>query len=340
MISRMLVPVWIVIFACSTRGVRAEDVTPEVELAVQRGLSFLAQHQRADGAIVDDGPAAATTALAVMAYLSAGHVPDLGRHGPTVASAVEYLLANIPDDAYIGKVDGSRMYGQGIVALALAEVSGVDANPARKQRLTTAVERMARVILDAQAVEKEDFYAGGWRYEPQSVDSDLSLSGWNALAMRASVDVGISVPKEHVDRAAGFIIRCYRPTDQGFAYQPGSRATGSMTGVGVLALSVLDNVARPEARDCGQLLMQSVERPDERYPFYALYYQVQAANQLGEAVWATAWPIARDRLLTTQQEDGGWPQSTSQEEPGRVYATGISLLALTVPYRLLPIYQR
>ena len=45
-------------------------------------------------------------------------------------------------------------------------------------------------------------------------------------------------------------------------------------------------------------------------------------------------------LLPIQNPDGGWPQSTSSEEPGRVYATSMSLLTLTVPYRILPIYQR
>jgi hypothetical protein len=75
-------------------------------------------------------------------------------------------------------------------------------------------------------------------------------------------------------------------------------------------------------------------------PYYSMYYSTQAAFQAGPPIWPVIWLVTQDRLLVTQMKDGGWPQSRSGEEPGRVYATAMSVLTLSVPYRLLPIYQR
>ena len=80
------------------------------------------------------------------------------------------------------------------------------ANPIANEspsRLTHSV----KLIVAAQDVHKEDVYAGGWRYESTATDSDLSLSGWNALALRACQDAGISVPKPAVQHAVKFVLK-------------------------------------------------------------------------------------------------------------------------------------
>jgi hypothetical protein len=119
-----------------------------------------------------------------------------------------------------------------------------------------------------------------------------------------------------------------------------------MTAVAILSLRLLDAGNRPELAPAGKSL---AERPvDDRYPYYSLYYATQAAHQLDDAAagapqgsaWkAIATPIL-DRLLAAQQDDGGWPASPNGEEPGRIYATSMALLTLTVPYQLLPVYQK
>jgi hypothetical protein len=110
--------------------------------------------------------------------------------------------------------------------------------------------------------------------------------------------------------------------------------------VGLLNLHVLDAADRPQATEAVQLLIDSPIGPDTRFFYYALYYATQAAHQVGGPAWEAVWTNARQRLLEMQQADGGWPISRSSEEPGRIYATSMSLLTLSVPYRLLPIYQR
>lgn len=316
------------------------DESGKVDAAVASGLSFLARHQERDGAFGGGGPRVALTALATMALLSDGHAPDAGRYGLVVRRAVDFLVGQVPEDGYIGKIDGSRMYGHAIVTLALSEACGVDPDPASRRRIRNALERMVDVILKAQDVDKAAVHAGGWRYEPQSPDSDLSLSGWNALALRAAQDVGVAVPKEKVDRAVQYVLKCYRKDDAGFAYQPGNGASVSMTGVAALSLYLLDGTERPELSAATRFLVDQPVAEGTRFAYYALYHGTQAAHQAGGDVWTAVWVNNRDLLLAVQMPDGGWPQSRTGEEPGRVYATSMAVLTLGVPYRLMPIYQR
>jgi hypothetical protein len=317
-----------------------EEMTPQLDETIARGLSYLARQQNADGSFDGGGPKVAMTGLSLMSFLAAGHVPDSGKHGLAVHRAIDYLLKHIPAEGYVGKVDGSRMYGQGIIALALAEAYGVEPDEQVRKEMLTKLAGMLKVILAAQDVAKAEAFAGGWRYEPQSGDSDLSLSGWNALALRALQNIGLDVPKQRVQRAVGFVLKCYRPEQKGFAYQPGGEVSAGMTGVGVLNLYLLDAADRPELKGAAELLAKKLVTEDTRFAYYSMYYATQAAYQAAGETWPAVWNHTQQRLNALQQKDGGWPQSKSGEEPGRVYATAMSLLTLSVPYHMLPIYQR
>jgi len=65
--------------------------------------------------------------------------------------------------------------------------------------------------------------------------------------------------------------------------------------------------------------------------------------QLGGAFWKAWKPISERALLDLQAPDGNWPPppGTPQEaEAGPVYTTSLAILALSVEFRYLPIYQR
>ena len=48
-----------------------------------------------------------------------------------------------------------------------------------------------------------------------------------------------------------------------------------------------------------------------------------------------------DALLAAQSEKGYWSQGVGQEqEAGEAYRTSMAVLALCVPYRYLPLYQK
>lgn len=311
---------------------------PSIDDAVQRGLEYLAKRQNADGSFDAGENKVAVTGLSLMAFLASGHTPEAGRYGLVVRGGVDFLLAQAQPDGYFGKSHGKGMYDQGIVTLALAEALGAEVDPSRRVKIHAELVKAVKVILDAQAVAKPEAHAGGWRYERTSADSDLSLTGWNALALRAAQDVGVPVPKEPVQKAVGFALRCYNVTDKGFSYQPGGAAQLGPTGIGVLSLYLLDGGERPEREDGAKFLASHPVNDATPFQYYAMYYVTQAANQAGGTVWIAVSKATFDRLLSTQAKEGAWPKR--EQEPGEIYSTAMAVLTLSVPYRLLPVYQR
>jgi hypothetical protein len=313
-------------------------VNPNTDGAVRNGLAYLAKQQKADGSFDASENKVAVTGLSVMAFLAAGHTPDVGRYGLVVRGGIDYLLAQANAEGYFGKSHGKGMYDQGIVTLALAEAIGVETDEARRLKIHAELTRAVKVILDAQAVAKPDPHQGGWRYEPKSPDSDLSLSGWNALALRAAQDVGVDVPKEAVQKAVGYVLRCYNGGDKGFSYQPGGGAQVGPTGIGVLTLYLLDGSQRPEVAEGAKWLTAHPVGDDTPFRYYSIYYVTQAANHAGGASWVSVSRPVLERLVALQGKDGAWPKSP--QEPEGPYSTAMALLTLSVPYRLLPAYQQ
>jgi hypothetical protein len=306
--------------------------------AVASALEYLAKKQNADGSFEAGENKLAISGLSVMAFLACGHTPDVGKYGLVVRGGVDYLMSQVQGDGYFGKASGKGMYDQGIVTLALAEAMGVELDPARRQRMHGELVKAVKVILDAQAVQKPEPHPGGWRYVPAAPDSDISLSGWNALALRAGQDVGVEVPKEAVQKAVGYVLRCYNAGEKGFSYQPGGAAQVGPTGIGVLSLYLLDGATRPELAEANKFLVARPVNDGTPFQYYAMYYVTQAAYQAGGETWAAVSKATFERLLPRQGKEGAWPKS--EQEPGETYATAMAVLTLSVPYRLLPAYQR
>jgi hypothetical protein len=299
----------------------------------------LERSQHADGHFQSD-PKLALTGLVLTSYLSCGHAPDRGRYGSTVRRATDYLLRAAPQDGYFGKADGSRMYGHAIVLAALCEAYGLEEDPARRASMRAVLVKAVKVIIDAQQVRKDAAHAGGWRYEPSSTDSDLSVSASCAIALRAARDIGLDVPVLAIDAAAAYLKRCAHPTTGGLAYQPSRDPAVGVTGAGILALTLLGHGDSAEVAAGTKFLREHPISKDARFPYYTMYYASQAADQVEGQTWDIVWRGVQDRLLQTQLPSGAWPQSGSLEEPGEIYATAMSVLTLSVPNRVLPLYQR
>jgi hypothetical protein len=309
-----------------------------LDASVNRAIQYLSKRQNADGSFGGGQFKVAVSGLSVMALLACGHTPGAGRYGLVVRGGVDFLLSQSQPDGYYGKSHDKGMYDQGIVTLALAEAYGVEPDETRRQRMHVELTKAVKVILDAQALEKPEQHVGGWRYKPDARDSDLSLSGWNALALRAAQDAGIEVPKEAVQKAVGFLLRCYNPGEKGFSYQPGGAGQVGPTGIGLLGLYLLDGSPRPELADAAKFLTTHAVNDSTPFQYYAMYYTAQAAHQAGGETWATVFKATSARLLAAQAKDGSWPPLG--QEPGEAYAASMAVLTLTVPYGLLPVYQR
>jgi len=329
-----------------------EVLSPDLDGSIARGLAYLARQQQADGSFQNrekgsehnpqfTGKKVALTGLSLMAFVASGRMPETGRHGLVVRNAIDYLTKVCPDDGYYGKVDGSQMYGHAIATLALAEVYGMEADATQRKNVRAALVKAVNVLLKAQNTKKEEPYRGGWRYEIASPDSDLSVSGWCILALRAAQNAGIEVPKDSADRAAAFVLKCWRPEGKGFAYQPGGEVSLTMTAAALLDLQLLDRPARDEAARAGEYLESHAVTDKTEYPYYARYYVTQAAFQHGGKLWPKMWEQTQAQMLQKQEKEAGaWPRSRTSKEPGQTYATAMSVLTLSVPLQLLPTYQR
>ena len=104
-----------------------QEITPDLESAVERGLLFLARQQQEDGSFDVEryGNRVGITALAGIAFLAHGDLPGRGRYGHIVEKALRFTLKHVQENGLIA-ADTSHgpMYGHGFATLFLAEVYG------------------------------------------------------------------------------------------------------------------------------------------------------------------------------------------------------------------------
>jgi len=331
--------------AASPRVSRSDDSEPvpqNVESAVDRGLAWLAKSQDPrgtwEGHAGVGGWAAASTGLATMAFMARGHTPGQGPYGDTLNHAIDAILALQQPDGVIAEArQGEVMYDHGICTMALCEAYGM-LDDARQARARIAIGKAVRVILNAQRVPKVGFDNGGWRYTPEYTTADMSVSGWQLLALRGARNVGADLPRQAIDDGIAFI-KHHVAQGGGFSYTAGSGSNAAMTGTGILALSLLGEPDADEVKPAGDYLLRNFNNLRGEHYYYAAYYCAQAAWQLGGNYWTTLnRQITQDPdgLIQKQKVDGHWEGS----EGGDVVCSSMAILALTVPYRYLPIYQR
>jgi hypothetical protein len=317
-----------------------------VDRAVERGLEALIFLQdKSRGCWLDkrNHPNPAVTGLAIMAFLSAGHVPGEGRYGAVVEKGIRWVLKNQKANGLLGESNQQEMYQHGIATLMLAEAAGMTDSDLAKE-IRQAVAKAVRVILIAQRGQGNN-HNGGWRYRVYQGDSDISVTGWQVMALRAARNLGCDVPAEAIDRAVAFIKRCHDKGSGGFRYQPGGQLTAACTGTSVLALEICgkEHHRSQEALRGGAFLLRKSNLPSlrEQWLFYSVYYGSQATFQLGGNYWTLYRPRLHELLLGMQNGAGIWDaRSGDANQGGRAYCTAMAILALTVEYRFLPIYQR
>ena len=332
------------------------------ESAVDRALKWLASQQRADGSFPTLARAQpGVTALCVQAFLTRGHLPGAGPYGDVLKSAVEYILSSQRNSGLLARVPSeptyvsngacrTGMYNHAIAAVVLCEVYGAaDAATSAKIRpvIEKALEFTRRMQLSPKRYSED---RGGWRYlrRMDDSDSDLSITAWQLMFLRAGRNAGFHVPAEQIDQAMDYVTRCFERGTGSFKYQVSQmRFTRAMAGSGILALAMGGRHDSDMARKAGRwILRRGFSRynddggREDRY-HYGAYYCSQAMFQLGGDYWRRFYPRLVPVLLANQNRDGSWgPEGGRDRMWGRAYSTALTVQALTVPYQLLPIYQR
>ena len=341
----------------------------EADAMVERGLEWLARSQESDGrwTLGKYDPAgvggavrlqsdSAATGLALLSFLGAGYDHFDGRHREAVRRGLEWLVSVQHDDGDLYQAADpvsnscARMYSHGIATTALCEAVGMTGDPL----LRPAAEKALAFVVASQQPGR-----GGWRYQPRS-DSDLSVTGWMLVSLRAGALAGLSVPAETFAAVESFLDTSAVPGNPGHylynATNPGQRpsdlSAACMTALGALMRLHTgtprgDEPIREAAAELAKIKPSYGSGDVRARDAYLWYYSSQVLVQTGGVQWE-AWYRQLCRLLESKQiasgsDAGSWdPLGPIPDRwgayGGRLYVTTLHLLALEVPYRHLPTY--
>lgn len=316
-----------------------EEWRERVDPVVEDALDYLMRVQREDGSFPQNyGDSTGIPALVGMAFLSKGHLPTEGPYAEALNRCIDFVLANQKGDGLFekGHAGSGPMYAHNIATLFLSEVSGM-VDPERQKKIGKALPRALELILKAQRVRKSEQNQGGWRYHPGSKDSDTSCSGWALMALRSAKLNGAAVPDQAIADAVGYLERHQDKRTGSFGYTGREDHAKTLTGMGLLCLELCGRHGAPETKTAGDYVMRTFRGlPGSQFEMYGVYYNSQAMFQLGGRYWTEWGPWMYGTYVEKQREDGSW----ESREAGRVYGTSMMVLAFTVPWRQLPIYQR
>lgn len=339
-----------------------------VERSVDIGLEWLASQQEDDGRFSSLPTAQpAVTSLAVMAFLSRGHIPGHGPYGQHLKRAIRFVLSTQKRRGYFslmrvapggGHHNPSQTlpYNHAIAGLMLGEVYGMTGGSLSHE----IEEAIAKALVFSRKVQlrpkSHPDEVGGWRYAyPENpASSDMSVSGWALMFYRSARNAEFEVPRQYFDEGLDFVERCYweSPDDleKGvFLYRPLAAANGeakpSLANTGSALLTLLLGGRRGTDMvtvGIDWFRTRDYPTPQKTGHFYlATYYCSQAMAQVGGETWDQLYPQMATMLMQEQDDDGSWKRARGGERNfGPVYATSFAILSLTPPYQLLPIYQR
>jgi hypothetical protein len=323
----------------------------------------MATQQRGDGSFPTDRTGQpAITSLAILAFASSGHLPGEGKYGVALQRGVEYVLDQARPNGSIcltPSTSDNAAYNHAISGLMLCEIYGM-AKPNAAKRISEVIERaVAFTLKDQRRPKRNPRDEGAWRYLPnhpvESHDpqSDLSVTSWQLMFLRSAKNAGFEVDITSVDMARRYVVKLYNERTHTFNYAHEYRAkdftTRGMTGAGILSLSLGGMHDTEMARSAADWLLEhSFDRynrgsNDNDVYHYGAYYCSHAMFQVGGEHWQRFFPPLFKTLVANQRPQGNWALERavpSHARYGENYTTAFAVLALTVPWQLLPVFQR
>jgi hypothetical protein len=149
------------------------------------------------------------------------------------------------------------------------------------------------------------------------------------------------VPQDSIDRAIGFIGKCYNEKAGGFAYQPYGPPGFARTAAAIYSLQVCGKYDDPRLSAGSDYLFANDKETEQWWP-YGCYYAAPAQYMIGGDVWKRWYAEMKTKLLSTVVRDGDkchWDEVHSRAL-GPVYETAVFTTILAMPYHYIPLYQR
>ena len=359
--------------------------TEASELAVERSLKWLAAHQNEEGFWDPDGftrhcppgkscggeatlgrdptdPSldvpvrqqsginadSGITGLALLAFLGAGHTPYDGEYADHVDRGLRWLVSQQTEDGFLGGKAAryARMYCHGMATIALGEAYAMTHDPA----LRNPLERAVGFILEEQLLDGSWRYGGKVTEDGKPVVGDMSIFGWQLMALRSAALAGIPVPPEALEKARGYLRNAAQVRNGGLAayggYRNDTRVRPAMTAEALYCRQLLKMTAgnAAQSQEAVSFVMQYLPTRAS-IDLYFWYYGTLSVYHHGDReTWLTWNAAMRDTLVADQvmtgHAVGSWePRFPWGDYGGRVFSTAMSTLCLEVYYRFLPLYQ-
>ncbi|MFO0873654.1 MAG: hypothetical protein U0575_06735 [Phycisphaerales bacterium] len=351
-------------------GVRAQVLQgtggdDETERAVGLALEWFASHQSRDGRWsarhFDDGDGGdcggaaeldmdvATTSLALLCFLSAGHTHATdGPYRDVVARALAWIVARQAPDGDLRRGSSARggasmpggdasadgpaetMYGQTIATVALCEAYAMT----RDAGVAGPARRAVAFVVEA---------ANASRRGRASAD-DTSVLGWQIMAVESARRAGIEVSREPMAAARRWLDDVASAGAPGrYAYRRGEPPSVAMTAESMFVLQLLDqfDARAPDAarmQASAQFILDTPPSWRDGAPTHHWYYATLALFQHGGEAWAQWNDALKPELVGHQRRDGhatgSWdPRDQWSKLGGRIYQTAVCTLSLEVYYR-------
>lgn len=332
-----------------------------IDRAVARGLRWLATQQQPSGGFVgdcghkqgdsyavydtaerqrEDGDAhVGVSSLVGLALLADGQQVDDGPWADSFDRLIGWLVGSQDEFGYL--CDGTtRMYSHSFGLLFLSQLYGMTAR--HHERVERALQQAVAFTESAQNEH------GAWRYQPFTLEADLSVTVCQVQALRAARDAGIAVKKGVIERVVDYVqaSRIERGWSEGaFYYKIHGRGAYEKTSYAINAAAVtsLHSAGRYDEREYGGALEYLVQARDENfaradhfYFWYGNWYAAQAFWTEGGPRWRRYWNELCATLLAAQEADGRWRNSVG---PGDAFATAVACALLRLPAQYLPIFR-
>lgn len=341
------------------------EISGKTREVFNKALAYLAKSQKADGTWtgklkigghgkVDPQGAGATngeTALCLMCFLASGEDPNFGRYSSNVRKAVRaLLLAQNPKSGYIGK----NMYEHGFAMLALSEAYGmVDesviwAGTDATQRPTIG-KALELAVGCAMLGQKNNPYKA-WTYSPEnapnheSTRADTSVAGAVLMGLLGVRNAGVKVPDKVIDQALEYFRKMTADGQTAYATSMAWATPHTRSAISALVMTIGKRTYWKEFKKIPKYIASDLYFQDDQHPFYSRYYMAQALFQVDIKSWKAWHNRTRDLVIRMQRDDGSIIPSAkvgfTSPYQTPAYTTSMSLLALALEYRLLPIYER
>ncbi len=317
----------------------------EVRTIYIKGTDYLASTQKPDGSWgsgqqFHGDESCGVSALATMAFLSTGEDPNYGRYARNIRASVRFIIKNQKSSGYVP----GNMYVHGFAMLALSESYGAvdeellwagqeksDANRSIAEALDLAVQ----LAVTSQKSNPNK----GWQYSPNQKTADTSVVGAVLMGLLAARNAGIDVPDASIDDALKYMKSMTSEETGEVAYMGlgGFGESSARTSIACLVFSIGKRKNWNELEGTRKYLVDHLDNSSSQsWPFYERYYKAQALFQADYESWEK-WNRNTIQELRNMQDDDG---KIGKSQHGPAYSTSMSLLALALNYRFLPIYER